>query len=74
MLGFSISFGFDTKHVKTIGDTSDDHKNECDGKGWITRDTFFPHMQTKALKITLESEKVLSDKDLVLPCALEELV
>ena len=75
LLGHSINFGFDTKdpNVKTYGDTSDDYSNECDGKGWITRDTFFPHMQTTTLKVTLENGKVLSDSGLILPCALEEL-
>ena len=75
MLGHSINFGFDTKNpiVKTYGDTSDDYRNECDGKRWITRDTFLPHMQTTTLKVTLENAKVLSDTGLILPCALEEL-
>ena len=74
-LGHSIYFDFDTKnpHVKTYGDTSDDYKNECDGTGWITRDTFFPHMQTTTLKVTLGNGKILSDTGLLLPCALEEL-
>ena len=73
--GHSINFGFDTKNpiVKTYGDTSDDYKDECDGKGWITRDTFLPHMQTTTLKVTIENGKVLSDTGLILPCALEEL-
>ena len=41
LLGHSINFSF-TKNpiVKTTGDTSGDYRNECDGKGWITRDTF----------------------------------
>ena len=71
----SIKFGFDTKNpiVKTTGDTSDDYRNECDGRGWITRDTFLPHMQTTTLKVTMENGKVLSDMGLILPCALEEL-
>ena len=75
LLGHWINFGFDTKNpnVKTYGDTSDDYRNECDGKVWITRDTFFPHMQTTTLKVTLENGKVLSDSGLILPCALEEL-
>ena len=59
--------------VKTYGDTSDDYRNECDGKGWITRDAFLPHMQTTTLKNTLENGKVLSDTGLILPCALEKL-
>ena len=71
----SINFGFDTKNpiVKTYADTSDDYRNECDGKGWITRDTFLPHIQTTTLKVTLENGKVLSDSGLILPCAPEEL-
>ena len=75
LLGHSKNFGFDTKNpiVKTYGDTSDDYRNECDGKSWITRDTFLPHMQTTTLKVTLENGKVLSDTGLILPCALEEL-
>ena len=69
LLGHSINFGFDTKNpiVKTYGDTSDDYKNECDGKFWSTRDSFLPHMQTTTLKVTLENGKVLSDTGLILP-------
>ena len=54
LLGHSIKFGFNTKNpiVKTYGDTSDDYTNECDGRGWITLDTFLPHMQTTTLKVT----------------------
>ena len=68
MLGHSINFGFDTKKpiVKTYGDTSDDNRNECDDKGWITPHTFPPHMQTTTLKVTLENGKVLSDTGLIL--------
>ena len=75
LLGHSINFGFDTKNpiVKTYGDTSEDYRNECDGKGWITQDIFLPHLQTTTLKVTLENGKVLSDTGLLLPCALEEL-
>ena len=75
LLGHLINFDFDSKNfiVKTTCDTSDDYRNECDGKGWITRDTFLPHMQTTTLKVTLENGKVLSDTGLILPCALEEL-
>ena len=51
----------------------DQSRIECDGKGWITRDTFLPHMQTTTLKVTLETREVLSDTGLILPCALEEL-
>ena len=75
LLEHSINFGFHTKNpfVKTIGDTSDDYRSECDGRGWITRDTFLPHVQTTTLKVTLEKGKVLSDAGLISPCALEEL-
>ena len=72
LLGHSINFGLDTKNpiVKTYGDTSDDYRNKCDGKGWITRDSFLPHMQTTTLKVTLENGKILSDTGLILPSAL----
>ena len=75
LLGHSTNFDFDIKNPIVIfyGDTSDDYRNECDGKGWITRDTFLPHMQTTTLKVRLENGKVLSDTGLILPCALEEL-
>ena len=75
LLEHSMNFGLDTKIpiVKTSGDTSNDYRNECEGKGWITRDTFFPHMQTTTLKVTSEIGKVLSDTGLILPCAMEEL-
>ena len=75
LLGHSINFGFDTKNpiVKTYGVTRDDYRNEWDGKAWITRDTFLPHMQTTTLKATLENGRVLSETGLNLPCALEEL-
>ena len=75
LLGHSISFGFDTKNliVKASGDTRDNYRNECDGEGWITRDTFLHHMQTTTLEVTLENGKVLSDTGLILPCALEEM-
>ena len=74
LLEHSKNFGFDTKNpiVKTFGDTSDDYRNECNGKSWVTRDTFLPHMQTTTLKVTLENGKVLSDTGLSLPCALED--
>ena len=55
------------------GDTSDDYRNEYDGRGWIACDTFLPHMQTTTLTVTLEHWKLLSDTGLNLPYALEEL-
>ena len=70
-----MSFGFDTKNpiLKTSADASDGHRNDYDGKGWITQDTFFPQMQTTILKVTLDNEKVHYDTGLILPCTLEEL-
>ena len=75
LLGHSINFDFDRKNhiVKTYGDTSDDYRNECDGKGWITRDTFLPHMQTTTLEVALENGKLQSETGLISPWALEEL-
>ena len=59
--------------VKTDGSTSDDNRNHCNVRGWITRDTFLPHMQRRTLKVRMSTGKVLSDSAQVLPCALEEL-
>ena len=66
---------YDTKDpiLKTDGFTSDDNRNHCNARGWITRDTFLPHMQRTALKVRMSTGKVLSDSAQVLSCALEEL-
>ena len=66
---------YDTKDpiVKTDGSTSDSNRNHCNVGGWITRDTFLPHMQRTTLKVRMSTGKVLSDSTQVLPCALEEL-
>ena len=60
--------------VNTDGSTSDDKRNHCTSRGWITRDTFLPHMQRTALKVRMSTGKVLFDSAQVLPCAREELV
>ena len=75
LLGHSVKFGLDTKNpiAKTFGDTSDDYRNECDERGWITRGILLPHMQTTTLKVTLENGKFISDNGFILPCTLEEL-
>ena len=59
--------------VITDGSTSDTNRNNCTARGWITRDTFLPHMQRTTLKVRMSTGKVLSDSAHVLPCALEEL-
>ena len=59
--------------VITDGSTSDDNRNHCTSRGWITRDTFLPHMQRTTLKVRMFTGKVLSDSAQALPCALEEL-
>ena len=66
---------YDTKNpiVITHDSTSDDNRNHCTSRGWITRDTFLPHMQRTTLKVRISTGKVLSDSAQVLPCALEEL-
>ena len=70
-----LAVEYDTKDpiVKTDGSTSDDNRNHCNVRGWITRDTFLPHMQRHTLKVIMSTGKVLSDSSQVLPCALEEL-
>ena len=71
----SLAVEYDTKDhvVKTDGSTSDSNRNHCNVRGWITRDTFLPHMQRTTLKVRMSTGKVLSDSAQVLPCALEEL-
>ena len=59
--------------VITDGSNSEDNRNHCTSRGWITRDTFLPHMQRTTLKVRISTGKVLSDSTHVLPCALEEL-
>ena len=66
---------YDTKNliVKTDGSTSDINRNNCNARGWITPDTFLPHMQRTTLKVRMSPGKILSDSAQILPCALEEL-
>ena len=59
--------------VITDGSTCDDIINHGTDRGWITRDTFFRHMQRTTLKVRMSTGKILSDFAQVLPCALEEL-
>ena len=60
--------------VITDSSTSDNDRNHFTARGWITRDTFLPHMQRTTLKVRMSTGKVLSDSAQVLPCALEELL
>ena len=66
---------YDTKNpiVKTNGSTSDNNRNHCSLRGWITRDTFLPHMQRTTSKVIMSTGKVLSDSAQVLPRPLEVL-
>ena len=70
-----LAVEYDTKGpiVKTDGSTSDSNTNHCNVRGWITRDTFLPHMQRATLKVRMSTGKLLSDSPQVLPCALEKL-
>ena len=70
-----LAVEYDTMNpiVKTDGSTRDSNKNHCNVRGWITRDTFLPHMQRTTLKVKLSSGKVFSDSARVLPCSLEEI-
>ena len=65
---------YDTKNPSVITDdsTSNDNRNHCTARVWITRDTFLPHMQRTTLKVRMSTGKVSSDSAQVLPCALEE--
>ena len=66
---------YDTKNpiVITDGSTSDDNRNHCTAHGWITRDTFLPHMQRTTLKSKMSTGKVVSNSAQVLSYALENL-
>ena len=70
-----LGFEYDTKNpfVITDGSASDTNTNHCTARGWITRDTFLPHMHRTTLKVRMSTGKNLSDSALVLPCALEKL-
>ena len=70
-----LAVEYDTKNLVVItdGSTSDDKRNHCTSRGWITRDTFLRHIQRTTLKVRMSTGKVLSDSAQVLPCALEEL-
>ena len=59
--------------MKADVSTSDNNRNHCKARGWITRDTFLSHMQRTTLKVRMSIGKVFSDSVQVLPCALEEL-
>ena len=70
-----LAVEYDTKNpvIKTDGSTSDDNRNLCNARGWITRDTFLHHIQRTTLNVRMSIGKVLSDSAQVLPFALEEL-
>ena len=60
-------------HHKWTGDKSEDYRNECDGKGWITKDTFESHIQYITLKVRIKDGKIFNRNDQLLPCDLDEL-
>ena len=60
-------------HHKRTGDKSEDYRNECDGKGWITKDTFESHIQDITLKVRSKNGKIFNQNDQLLPCDLDEL-
>ena len=60
-------------HHKWTGDKSEDYRNECDGKGWITKDAFESHIQDITLKVRTKDGKIFSRNDQLLPCDLDEL-
>ena len=70
-----LAVEYDTKNpiVITDGSTSDNIRNYCNSLGWVTRDTFLPHMQRTTPKVRMSTGEVLSDSAQLLPCALEEL-
>ena len=69
----AVEYDTNKLFVKTDGSTSDCNRSHYNVRGWITLDTFLPHMQRTTLKVKMSNGKVLSDSAQVLPCALEEL-
>ena len=45
-------------HHKWTGDKSEDYRNECNGKGWLTKDTFESHIQDITLKVRIKDGKI----------------
>ena len=70
---FGVEYNTKNPIVITDGSTSHDNGNHCTARGWITRDTFRPHMQRTIVKVRMSTGKVSTDSSQVLPCALEEL-
>ena len=60
-------------HHKWTGDSSEDYRNECDGKGWITKDTFENHIQDITLKARFKDGKIFNRNNQLLSCDLVEL-
>ena len=53
-------------HHKWTGDKSEDYRNECDAKGWITKDTFKSHKQDITLKVRVKDGKIFNRNDQLL--------
>ena len=62
----------DTRNPIVIrdGSTSEDIRNHCTSRDWIT---FLPHIPRTTLKVRMSTGKVFSYCAQVLPCALQEL-
>ena len=60
-------------HHKWTGDKSEDYRNECDGKRWITKDTFEIHRQDITLKVRIKDGKIINRNYQLLSCDLDEL-
>ena len=60
-------------HHKWTGDKKENYRNECDGKGWITKDTFESPIQDITLKVRIKDGKIFNRNDQLLPCDLDEL-
>ena len=48
-------------------------RNECDGRAWITRDSYEVHIQDVELKVNTRTGKIHNVGDYLLPCGLDEL-
>ena len=68
-----VEYDSENPIVITDDPSSSTSRNQCNGRGWITRDTLLPQMQRTTLKKKISNGKILSDSTQVMTCALEEL-
>ena len=64
---FEVEYNTKNPIVITDASTSDNIRNHCTARGWITRDTFLLHMQRTTLRVRMSGRKASSDSAQVVP-------